>query len=57
MWSDELYRIYGLDPSQGEVTFERFSEHIHPDDRALAEETIRGAMSPKPSVDMTVSVQ
>lgn len=44
VWSDELYRIYGLDPSQGEVTFEQFSEHIHPDDRALVEETIRGAM-------------
>ncbi|MDV6030903.1 MAG: PAS domain S-box protein [Phycisphaera sp. RhM] len=32
-WSDELYRIYGLDPQQDEITFERFMEAVHPDYR------------------------
>jgi len=32
-WSDELYRIYGLEPQSEEVSFERFLELVHPDDR------------------------
>ena len=43
-WSDELYRIYGLDPASFEATFEAFVERIHPDDRAAVTGTIRGAV-------------
>ncbi|MBF6608557.1 MAG: PAS domain-containing protein [Flavobacterium sp.] len=32
-WSDELYRIYGLEPQSEVITFERFLSLIHPDDR------------------------
>jgi PAS domain S-box-containing protein len=32
-WSDELYRIYGLEPQSSEVTFESFLARVHPDDR------------------------
>ena len=32
-WSDELYRIYGLEPRSCEVTFESFLARLHPDDR------------------------
>ena len=32
-WSDEHYRIFGLDPEQGEPTYETFLESVHPDDR------------------------
>ncbi len=32
-WSDEMYRIYGLEPQSEQITFERFLELIHPDDR------------------------
>ena len=32
-WSDEMYRIYGLEPQSEEITFERFVSFIHPDDR------------------------
>ncbi len=31
-WSDEMYRIYGLEP-QSEITFDRYISMIHPDDR------------------------
>lgn len=32
-WSEELYRIYGIDPSHGEVSFDEFMGMIHPEDR------------------------
>ncbi|MCO4755119.1 MAG: PAS domain-containing protein, partial [Bacteriovoracaceae bacterium] len=35
-WSDELFRIFGLDPGEGEPAFEEhIAKHIHPDDREL----------------------
>ncbi len=33
-WSDETYRIFGVDPTEGPITYERYLELIHPDDRA-----------------------
>jgi PAS domain S-box-containing protein len=33
-WSDELYRILGLEPQQKKYHFLEFAELIHPDDRA-----------------------
>jgi PAS domain S-box-containing protein len=32
-WSDEMYRIYGLQPQSEKITFERFLTFIHEDDR------------------------
>jgi PAS domain S-box-containing protein len=32
-WSDELHRIYGLDPGQFPGTYEAFLERVHPADR------------------------
>ena len=32
-WSDEMFRIHGLDPRQGPPTSKAFLEHVHPDDR------------------------
>ncbi len=32
-WSDEIYRIFGLQPQQFAATYEAFLEAIHPDDR------------------------
>jgi PAS domain S-box-containing protein len=40
-WSDELYRIYEIDPAQGSQSFELVLERTHPDDRALLQQ-IRG---------------
>ncbi len=34
-WSDELFRIYGLDPSRVEASYELFLSRLHPDDRAI----------------------
>jgi signal transduction histidine kinase len=32
-WSDEMYRIYGLDPQSEDMHFERFLALVHPEDR------------------------
>lgn len=40
-WSDELYRIFGLDPATFAVSRESFIEAMHPDDR----EQIRSAVA------------
>ena len=40
-WSDELYKIYGLDPQSGAPTVEQYLALIHPHDRASMAETIR----------------
>ncbi|MBB1286348.1 PAS domain-containing protein [Flavisolibacter sp. BT320] len=31
-WTDQLYRIYGLEPQSEEITIKRFLSFIHPDD-------------------------
>ena len=33
-WTDQLFRIYGLEPQAVEPTYERFLGYVHPDDRA-----------------------
>jgi PAS domain S-box-containing protein len=32
-WSDQLYRIYGYEPQTFNASYDRFLDHIHPDDR------------------------
>ena len=43
-WSDELYRIFGLQPGQFDATYEAFQKHIHPDDRAHISQAVRHAL-------------
>src|SRR5262244_719158 len=40
-WSEELFRIYGLDPKMGAPTLEEYLGTIHPQDRESMAETIR----------------
>src|SRR6201987_5719090 len=40
-WSDELYKMYGLDPKNGAPTVDQYLELIHPQDRAAIAESIR----------------
>src|SRR6202040_3849627 len=40
-WSDELFKIYGLDPQSGAPTVEQYLALVHPLDRASMAETIR----------------
>ena len=43
-WSEELYRLWGLDP-QSDMSYERYLDSIHPDDRELARRTIEDAFA------------
>ncbi len=43
-WSDETYRIFGVDPKKTAVTRELFWSHVHPDDRELLKSSIDAAL-------------
>jgi PAS domain S-box-containing protein len=45
-WSDNLYTIYGINPGE-EISFEKFSSLIHPDDRQFVLQQIEQASSGK----------
>lgn len=36
-WSDEVYRIFGLEPQEFPADYDAFLEHVHPDDRAAVD--------------------
>src|ERR1700728_4703533 len=40
-WSQELFKIYGLDPDNGAPTLEQYLATVHPHDRDFMAETIR----------------
>ncbi|MFB2979135.1 PAS domain S-box protein [Microseira sp. BLCC-F43] len=44
-WSEEKFRIFGLDPNQPEPTYPQIVEMIYPDDRATFEEIIQRAIA------------
>jgi PAS domain S-box-containing protein len=40
-WSDEVYRIFGLQPQEFDATYEAFLDNIHPNDRDEVDKHIR----------------
>ncbi|MFD1600225.1 PAS domain-containing response regulator [Halobellus rarus] len=40
-WSDPVYEIFGIDDTEGSLSYEQFLEYVHPDDR----ETVDAAWS------------
>jgi PAS domain S-box-containing protein len=45
IWSEELFRIFGLDPTEPEPTFDEHLQQIHPDDRNLWQEVVGQALA------------
>jgi diguanylate cyclase (GGDEF)-like protein/PAS domain S-box-containing protein len=44
-WSDELYRLLGLDPTEVAATLENLIARVNPDDRQVASAEIRAAIT------------
>ncbi len=47
MWSDEVYRIFGLKPREIVATYEAFLEKIHPDDRERVNQVYMDSLESK----------
>lgn len=45
IWSEELYRIYGLKPGDFVPTYEGFLEWVHPDDRNAVKQIVEKAFA------------
>lgn len=48
-WSDELYRIYGVEPGEFEATYEAFLDRVYPDDREMVNDTVQRAYADRAS--------
>lgn len=49
IWSDEIYRIFGLEKENFDLAYDIYASHIHPDDKDRVEEKIRQAYENKES--------
>jgi PAS domain S-box-containing protein len=44
IWSDEVYRIFGLEPQQLLPTYETFLDFVHPEDRTVVNDAYTGSV-------------
>ena len=51
-WSDEVYRIFGLEPQEFDATYESFLKHIHPDDHELVNSEYTNSLTEKSSYNI-----
>src|SRR6185503_7020475 len=51
IWSDELFRIFGLEPQSTPATFEGYLDRVHPEDRARVQEAVQKALREESSFD------
>jgi PAS domain S-box-containing protein len=51
-WSEELFKIYGLDPLNGAPTLEQYLATIHPQDRDFMAETIKRMLAEHSGCDV-----
>ena len=55
-WSDELFRIYGIDPERFRGDYEGFLEFIHPDDRDMVRATVESTYDGPDEFEWTARV-
>lgn len=51
-WSDEVFRIFGVDPVNTSVTLDTFLRSVHPDDRDVVQRAQRKAVSGRGPLDV-----
>jgi len=56
-WSDEVYRIFELDPAEIQPSYDIFLSTVHPDDRELVNQSYNESVSQKTSYDLTHRLQ
>lgn len=44
-WSDEIYRIFGLQPQEFKANYEAFLLRVHPDDREAVQEAVNHSLT------------
>ena len=56
-WSDEIFRIFEVDPAQFGASYEAFLERVHPDDRAWVDAAYADALARRRPIDITHRLQ
>jgi PAS domain S-box-containing protein len=51
-WSDELYRLWGLEPQSVKMTYKRYLDSVHPADREQARAVIERALESRAPFDL-----
>lgn len=56
MFSDNFFRLYGLKPQSGPISFEHFDKYIHPDDHNFIKEIYSKILTERWSVPMEYKI-
>ncbi|MBP6730626.1 MAG: PAS domain S-box protein [Chitinophagales bacterium] len=56
LWSDEMYRICGLQPQTEEITMEKFISLVHPDDKPMRKQQIMDSLQTMQPPDYTMRI-
>ncbi|HEX6573643.1 MAG TPA: ATP-binding protein [Gemmatimonadaceae bacterium] len=43
-WSDEMYRLYAIEPGSVEIDYPRYQSMLHPEDREIAQDAVKRSM-------------
>lgn len=57
VWSDEMYRLYGIEPAQGPATYDELLTLVHPVDRRRLDEEFRRAVTSRTLFRFTYRLQ
>jgi diguanylate cyclase (GGDEF)-like protein/hemerythrin-like metal-binding protein/PAS domain S-box-containing protein len=52
-WSDEIYRIFEIDPQKFGASYEAFLEAVHPEDRELVDQTFKNSVAHRTPYEIT----
>lgn len=51
-WSDEIYRIFEIDPDEFDATYDAFLKIVHPDDRKFVDKSFTDSLKNKTGYDI-----